>query len=39
LAATNQYISPEPIDALSERAQPIDIAENSVVSVADCVWD
>ena len=33
LAATNQNVPPEPIDALSEDAQLIDIAGNSMVLV------
>src|SRR3974377_397638 len=33
LAATNQDVPPEPIDALSEGAQLIDISRNSVVLV------
>jgi hypothetical protein len=33
LAATNQNVSPEPIDALSEGAQLTDIPGNSMVLV------
>ena len=33
MTATDQYVPPEPIDALPEGAQPIDISRNGVVLV------